>query len=106
MSDKGPADQIFDGRIKATIWRNESDKGVYFSTTFSRLYEDDKGNVKESNSFSGADMLRVGELARQAYGRSNELRRDYQRDTERLTERSGTSRDFDRSRRSAPRARR
>ena len=106
MSNKGPADQIFDGRIKAAIWKNESDNGAYFSTTFSRLYEDEKGNVKEAHSFSGADMLKVSELARKAYNRSNELRRDHQRDVERSSERSGTSREFDRSRQSAPRARR
>lgn len=106
MSDKGPEDRIFDGNIKATIWKNDSENGSYFSTTFSRLYEDDKGNVKEAHSFSGTDMLKVGELARKAYHRSRELGREYRRDAERSTSRAGTSGDFDRSRRSAPRARR
>lgn len=77
--NNSPEDTLRDGSIKATIWRNEGDKGPYYTTTLARTYEDRSGKVKDSQSFSSGDLLKVGELARQAYHRSGELRREYAR---------------------------
>lgn len=71
-----PADVIRDGALKATIWRNEGEERPFYSTTFSRTYEDRDGNLRDAHSFSGSDLLKVSELGRKAYDRSNELRRE------------------------------
>ncbi|MEQ8602857.1 MAG: hypothetical protein RIB45_06030 [Marivibrio sp.] len=71
-----PADVIRDSNLKATLWRNESDKGPYFATEFARTYTDDEGKPRDTSSFIGTDLLRVSELARKAYDRSAELRRE------------------------------
>ncbi len=71
---KQPEDTIRDGHLKATIWKNESDKGAFHSTTLAQTYEDTDGNLKDSSSFLTSDLLRISELARTAYNRSRELR--------------------------------
>ncbi len=77
MSDKNkPEDILRDGSLKASIWRNEGDKGPYFTTTLAKTYEDRDGNLRDTHSFNGADLLRISELSRQAYTRSNELYRE------------------------------
>ena len=76
QSHDRPADTLRDGNLKATIWKNQGENGVYYTTTFARTYEDKNGKLQDINSFSGTDLLRVSELAREAYARSNELRRD------------------------------
>lgn len=76
MSKNGPEDTIRDGSLKASIWRNEGDKGPYFTANFARTYKDDQGNLQDAQSFNAGDLLRVSELARQAHHRTNELRRE------------------------------
>ena len=76
-----PADVIRDGSLKATIWENHSEKnGTYYSTKLAKTYEDEDGKLRDTGSFSGTDLLRVSELARQAYTRSTELRRELRQD--------------------------
>lgn len=99
-----PIETLRDGNLKASIWQNEGDKGPYLMTTLTRTYTDDRGNYHDTNSFSGTDLLRISELARQAYQRSNELRRELQ-----MTPERGNGRDQAAPReafeRQAPRAR-
>ncbi|MBP5856258.1 hypothetical protein KAJ83_04500 [Marivibrio halodurans] len=73
---KQPADVIPDRNLKATIWRNEGEKGSYYATEFSRTYTDGEGNLRDASSFIATDLLRVSELARKAYDRTAELRRE------------------------------
>ncbi len=75
-----PADVMRDGNLKATTWRNEGENGPYYSTTFARSYQDEQGKFHDSHSFSGSELLRLSELARGAYARSNELRREHSHD--------------------------
>ncbi len=49
-----PEATLRDGRVKASIWRNEAEGGPFRSTTFARTYEDKDGNEE-------------GELVRQVY---------------------------------------
>eukprot|EP00752_Nemacystus_decipiens_P000233 g233.t1 len=60
---------------QATLWRNEGEKGPYYATEFARTYTDDEGKPRDTSSFIGADLLRLSELARKAYDRTNALRR-------------------------------
>lgn len=75
-SHNGPADTLRDGHLKASIWRNEGERGHFFSTTLARTYEDRDGNLQDSQSFATNDLLRVSELARNAYTRSRELHQE------------------------------
>jgi len=61
-----PLDVLRDGALKATVWRNEGEKGVYFTTTLSKTFEQN-GELRDGQNFSGTDLLRVAELARHAY---------------------------------------
>ncbi|MEM1344395.1 MAG: hypothetical protein AAGI34_07410 [Pseudomonadota bacterium] len=79
MSKTPPEETLRDGNLKASIWRNESEKGPYWSVTFAKTFRDHEGNYKDAQSFTGTDMLRLAELARDSYARTNELRRDYLR---------------------------
>ena len=75
-----PEDTLRDGSLKATIWRNEGENGEYYSTTIARTWQDEDGNYRDSHSFSGSELLRVSELARGAYARTNELKQEQQQD--------------------------
>jgi len=73
---KDRPETIRDGNLKASIFRNESEKGTYHTTTLARTYQDDQGNLRDTHSFSKNDLLKVSELARSAYNRINELKRE------------------------------
>lgn len=72
-----PLEVLRDGSLKATIWENEGENGPYFNTTFARTYQATDGSLKDAQSFSGSELLRVAELARQAYATVNAYRRDH-----------------------------
>ena len=76
MSDKKPADTLRDGALKATIWENDSENGSFHNTVLAKTYEDKEGNLRDSHSFGTNDLLRVSELARGAYSRIGELKRE------------------------------
>ena len=75
MTNK-PIETLRDGAIKATIWKNTSDKGDFYSVDIVRGYKDQQDNWKDTHSFSGAELLRVANLAQQAYNRIQEVRAD------------------------------
>lgn len=72
-----PIDVIRDGSLKATIWENDCENGVIYSTTLARTYHANDGSLKDAHSFSGSELLRIAELARQAYATVNAHRRDH-----------------------------
>ena len=53
------------GGIRASVWRNETDKGQRFNTTFDRSYRDGE-EWKTSESFGRDDLLTVGFVANEA----------------------------------------
>lgn len=74
---KQPENTFQDGVLKASVWRNESENGVYHSTKLSRSYQDQSGNWKETSNFSQTDLLKVAELARKAYSYINDVKREH-----------------------------
>lgn len=72
-----PVSVLRDGNLKATTWRNEGENGPYYSTTFSRTWKDEGGKYQDSQSFSGSELLRLSELAREVYGDVREFRRGH-----------------------------
>ncbi|MEX0283341.1 MAG: hypothetical protein AB3N23_01890 [Paracoccaceae bacterium] len=71
-----PIETLRDGRLKATIWENSGQSGLYHSVTLAKTFEDRDGKLQDSNSFTGAELLRVAELAREAHSYVREARRD------------------------------
>ena len=69
-----PADTIRDGALKATIWKNESEKGSFYSVNFTRTYKDKEDKLQDGDSFTGAELLRLSHLAAKAYDRVGILR--------------------------------
>lgn len=74
MSSTPPKSVIRDGNLKATIWENQGEKGTYFTTTLAKTYRDHNGDLRDTNAFTGNDLLRVSELAREARAKTRELR--------------------------------
>ena len=61
-----PATTLRCGRIKATIWQNVSEKGPFFSTTFSRSFQDQSGAWHNGTSFGLSDLQALLIIAREA----------------------------------------
>ncbi len=72
-----PADTIRDRALKAVIWQNEGDKGPYLSISFAKTIEDRDGKLRDVHNFSPDETLRLSELARRAFARSQELRQEF-----------------------------
>lgn len=68
-----PVETLRDGAIKAAIWRNETEKGVFHRVTFARTYEDDEGKLQDTDSYSGTELLQLSHLAPKAYDRVRKL---------------------------------
>jgi len=51
-----PANTLRCGSIRATIWENTSEKGPFFSTTFSRPFKDQSGTWRNGTSFGLHDL--------------------------------------------------
>ena len=57
MEDKPkPIHEIRLGAIKAAVWKNETSNGVFYNTTFTRLYKDGE-EWKTSDSFGRDDLV-------------------------------------------------
>ncbi|MCC7389417.1 MAG: hypothetical protein IT431_11680 [Phycisphaerales bacterium] len=62
-----PVDTLRDGSLKATIWRNEGEKGPHYSVSITRTWRDEQGDYHDSDSFAGSELLRIARLANIAY---------------------------------------
>lgn len=74
MANNKPTATLRDGRIKATIWKQSSEKGDFYRVNFTRGYQDETGAWHDSDSFSGTELLRLARLAGKAYDATSELR--------------------------------
>lgn len=75
-SSNRPADTLRDGALKATIWKRQAESCDFYATELARTYKDQEGRLHDTHSFSGNDLLKISELAKGAYHRTNELRRE------------------------------
>lgn len=76
MSDQKnrPIETLRDGALKAAIWENVREDKTMHSVQFRRSYRDQDGQIRDTDSFAGADLLRLARLAEQSYDRMRELR--------------------------------
>jgi len=64
QSKERPVHQIRYGTIKAAIWRSDTAPGVWFNTTFARLYKDPVTDQwRTSDSFGRDDLLLLAKVA-------------------------------------------
>lgn len=61
-----PVHEIRLGKIKAAIWINETDKGLWYNVTLSRLYKDGE-TWKNSSSFGRDDLLLASKVLDRAH---------------------------------------
>jgi len=62
MPGQKPAHEIRLGRIKATIWANDTDNGMRYNVTLTRLYRDEE-EWKQTTSFGRDDLPLVAKVA-------------------------------------------
>lgn len=61
-----PAHKIRSGALEVAVWRQENDKGSWFSVTMSRSYK--QGDEwKQSDSYGTDDLLLLAKLLDQAH---------------------------------------
>ena len=61
-----PTHEVRLGSIKAAIWRNDTEAGVRYNVTFSRLYKEGD-QWKSTESFGRDDLLLLGKVANDAH---------------------------------------
>lgn len=61
-----PIHEVRLGYIKAAVWRNETETGVRYNVTFSRLYKD-RDQWKSTETFGRDDLLLLGKVADQTH---------------------------------------
>jgi len=57
-----PIHEVRLGHIKAAVWKNETEAGVRYNATFSRLYKDGD-DWKSTDSFGRDDLLLLSKVA-------------------------------------------
>mgnify|MGYP000737158253 CR=1 FL=1 len=62
MSNQKPAHEIRLGRIKATVWVNDTDQGKRYNVTFARLYRE-ADEWKQTANFGRDDLPLVAKVA-------------------------------------------
>ncbi len=80
MSEKKKPEVISDGYLRINIWTNEGKNGPYQKATISKPFKDDQGNFHDGKNLDQLDLLKLPELARRAYNRMNDVKRENFRD--------------------------
>ncbi len=62
MAQDRPVHEVRLGKVKAAIWRNETENGVRYGVTFSRIYKTDNG-WESSLSFGRDELPLVGKVS-------------------------------------------
>ena len=63
---KKPTHTLRSGNFKATMWQNSSQKGPFFSTSFSRPFKDQSGQWRNGTSFGLNDLDALMNVALEA----------------------------------------
>lgn len=71
---KTPEATLREGALKATIWRNDGEKGPNRITEYTRSYQDKDGAWHDTHTMRESDHLKLSHLAGRAHDRVMELR--------------------------------
>ncbi len=66
IANNKPAHEIRINGLRATVWKNETEKGPRFNTTFERCYKDGD-EWKTSDSYGREDLLLLAFMAKRAF---------------------------------------
>lgn len=66
MPKEKPVHEVRLGAVKAAVWKNDTENGVRYNTTFARLYKDGD-EWKNTDSFGRDDLLVLAKVADQAH---------------------------------------
>jgi len=69
-----PAVRIRISPITASIWKNQKEKGVFYSVEFTRSYRDEAGNWQTSSSFNVSELLLLAHIASKAHDEIHKLK--------------------------------
>ena len=75
MANPKPVAEVRIGRIKATVWPNETEGRTRYNVTFSRLYKAGE-EWKSTQSFGRNDLLVLAKVVDQAHSRIFELQHE------------------------------
>lgn len=53
--------------VRAKIWRNSNKNGAWFNVNFVRTYQDEEGELQDSDSFSRDDLLPLAYAVNKAF---------------------------------------
>ncbi len=62
-----PCQEIRYRNIRATIWKNETEKGAMYNVTVSRSYKDEAGAWHDSASFAFDDLMHLAKALHDAH---------------------------------------
>lgn len=62
-----PAHEVRLGRVKAAVWANEADGGVRYGVTVCRVYKDQQGKWRTTDSFGRDDLLLLAKVLDRAH---------------------------------------
>lgn len=66
MTQERPVHEVRLGKVKAAIWRNETDSGTRYGVTITRIYKTEKG-WESSGSFGRDELPLVAKVADMAH---------------------------------------
>jgi len=78
-TSRPPAAKVSFGSVQASIWRNSSERGDYYTVTFDRRYQDKDDQWKSSNSYGPTDLLALQKVADMALDKVLELQQGRRR---------------------------
>ena len=55
------------GGVKSTVWKNKTDKGVFYNVTFKRSYMDKDGEWQDTDQFRPNDLPKLELAVRDAF---------------------------------------
>ena len=62
-----PSHEVRLGRVKAVAFANETENGIRYGVSFSKLYKDDNGAWRSGSSFDRQDLPLIAECARELH---------------------------------------
>jgi len=66
-NENRPVHTVRHGRIKATVWLNQTQRGPMHNVTLTRSYQDDEGNWHDTQSFGFDELMTVAKAVFDAH---------------------------------------
>jgi hypothetical protein len=68
-ANRRPVENVRHGNVEIAVWRNEGEKGTFYSASAPVIRYNDNGEWKDGSSFGRHDLLDLAEAAREAAGK-------------------------------------